>query len=94
MRLIKTTQEIGRHGPVTRYYFWNGERDYLVRETVLGNGKRSFYAFVYFYRETRNVFGNGSIGVSQSGWRRLPYGPKRRGLEKEAELLSLRANCT
>lgn len=93
MRLIKTTQDVARSGPITRYYFRNGEQNYLVRETILSNGNRQYYAFVYFYRETRNVFGNGSTGVSQSGWRRLPYGPKQRELEREAELIFFAPNA-
>jgi len=91
MKHIKTTHSNGRHGPITSYYFKNGDREYIVNETELKNGTRNFNAFVFFCRETSNVFGNGSTYVSQSGWRRLPYGPKRRELEKYAEVLSLRA---
>jgi hypothetical protein len=94
MRVIKTTLRNGRHGPITSYYFRNGEREYLVEDTKLRNGKHSVTAYVYFYRETSNVFGNGSTSVWQSGWRKLPNGPKRCELEKQAELISLRSQLS
>ncbi len=94
MQLIKTTLRNGNHGPITGYYFNNGEHDYKIEDTELRNGKHIVRAYVKFYRETSNVFGNGSTCVWQSGWRELPYGPKRRELEKEAGLISLRSKLS
>jgi hypothetical protein len=64
------------------HYFRVFGHDYLVSESTTSNRKR-FEACVGFFRITSNVFGNGSDGVPQSGWRRLPFGPKREILLRE-----------
>lgn len=77
--------------PTTTYYFKRGDMDYKVIHAKLSNGDLRVKSYVQFVRVTRNVFGNGSTNVWQDGWRSLPLGPKRRELEREAELIALRS---
>lgn len=60
-----------------RYYFRCKQVDYVV----IDRPPRRLAFKVGFSRVTSNVFGNGSDGVIQSGYRSLPEGPKRRELQ-------------
>ena len=90
MNHIRTIQQTTKRGLVILHMFEGGGHDYKVEERISGDGGRRFSPKVYFQRETKNVFGNRSIGVFQSGWRSLPNGPKNRELMREAEVISLR----
>ena len=76
--------------PATTHHFKWLNRRYKVIERVLSDGSRMFSPKVYLERETRNVFGDRSTQVFQCVWRSLPDGHKRRELQREAELISLR----
>lgn len=55
-------------------------RVYSLYEYARADGEIYYQTYVGFHRITSNVFGNGSGNVTQSGWRLLPKGPKRRRL--------------
>jgi hypothetical protein len=60
------------------YYFDEDGYGYCMFTYNL-NGRPRYDTYVSFDRITSNVFGNGSVGVHQSGWRSLPArGPKHR----------------
>lgn len=50
------------------FKFDDGGQQYLVASSADG---RTITIMSHFFRITRNVFGNGSSNVEQSGWRRL-----------------------
>ena len=90
MIYLGATNTVKHQEIITTYRFKWLDRHYKVIERILNDGKRVFSPKVYFERETRNVFGNRSTQVFQCVWRSLPHGQKRRELQREAELISLR----
>ena len=60
-------------GGIVRYTLKNHGKTYEIKEYPSDNDKPRYTVSVWFSRTTSKVFGNGSRGVEQSGWRGLPY---------------------